>query len=680
MWNAADVDLATAGTDATLVLPGERVSRNGDPMNRWTAATAASALFVLSAANANAQALSAEDFSRRPEAWEVSLSPSGEYVALAVPTADGMETRLEVTDIATGKTQIMRFGRQQHVSDVVWTADDQLVVSRAEMEPLKARPSSNGELYTTDVKAKNQDVLFGFVPDHEGKRGKRKDRGRSAVTKVLSGEPGMALVDFTCWDCGQEPDTVIFKVDTRTGIRQEVERGDKLASYQFDRTGEARLRTTWDDNDEPVLHYRRDKGDAWAPLPKSIAGRRIYGARFAADDNTLYALVTDELEPAQAYRIDLRAGTRTKMAGNPDVAVSGFMYEGLGGIPFAVTYDAYKPTLQYIDPQSEWAKLHASLMQSFPGQMLTFNSFSRDGNRVMLGVWSDRNIGSYYVYDRTSKQLQKIIDYKPWLKPEAMAQSRPIEFTNRDGQKLFGFFTAKGSGPMPMVVMAHGGPLDIYDSWGFNDEVQFLANRGYAVLQVNYRGSGGRGEAFERAGWKGWGTAIQDDITDGVRWAIDQKLADPDRICTFGASFGGYTALIQPILQPGMYKCAIGYVGVYDLPLMRKTDKNMGQAKRTVRFFDRTLGTDMAALAKISPVERIDELDVPVLLVHGSDDKTADLNQFKAMGAALRDAGKPVETYLASGEGHGFVKPENRAELFRRLAAFLEKYVGPNAK
>jgi dipeptidyl aminopeptidase/acylaminoacyl peptidase len=649
-------------------------------MKRLTAAVAASMLFVLSAANASAQALSVEDFSKRPEAWEVSLSPSGEYVALAVPTADGMETRLEVTEIATGKTQIMRFGRQQHVSDVVWTADDQLVVSRAEMEPLKARPSSNGELYTTDVKAKNQDVLFGFVPDHEGKRGKRKDRGWSTITKVLSSEPGMALVDFTCWDCGQEPDTVIFKVDTRTGTRQEVERGDKLASYQFDHTGEARLRTTWDDNDEPVLHYRRGKGDAWAPLPKSIAGRLIYGARFAADNNTLYALVTDELEPAQAYRIDLQAGTRTKVAGNPDVAVSGFMYEGLGGVPFAVTYDAYKPTLQYIDSQSEWAKLHASLMQSFPGQMLTFNSFSRDGNKVMLGVWSDRNIGSYYVYDRTSKQLQKIIDYKPWLKPEAMAQTRPIEFTNRDGQKLFGFYTAKGSGPMPMVVMAHGGPFDVHDTWGFNDEAQFLASRGYAVLQVNYRGSGGRGEAFARAGWKGWGTTIQHDITDGVRWAIDQKLADPDRICTFGASFGGYTALIQPILEPGMYKCAIGYVGVYDLPLMRKTDKNMGQAKRTTRFFDRTLGTDMDALAKISPVERAGELDVPVMLVHGSDDKTADLNQFKAMAAALRDAGKPVETYLASGEGHGFVKPENRAELFHRIAAFLDKSIGPQTK
>jgi dipeptidyl aminopeptidase/acylaminoacyl peptidase len=237
-----------------------------------------------------------------------------------------------------------------------------------------------------------------------------------------------------------------------------------------------------------------------------------------------------------------------------------------------------------------------------------------------------------------------------------------------------------GTGPKPMVVMAHGGPFGIYDTWGFDDEVQFLASHGYAVLQVNYRGSGGRGEEFEQAGWKGWGTTIQDDITDGVRWAIDQKLAEPNRICTFGASFGGYTALFQPILNPGMYKCAIGYVGVYDLPLMRKTDKNMGQSKRTARFFDRTLGTDMDALAKVSPVQRVTEINVPVMLVHGGDDHTADLNQYKAMTAALKNAGKPVETFLAPGEGHGFYKSENRAELFRRMDTFLKKYIGSNAK
>jgi dipeptidyl aminopeptidase/acylaminoacyl peptidase len=638
---------------------------------------AASAV-LLSLPPVYAQKIPAEDFAKRPEAWEVALSPSGEYVAFAVPTADGMETTLEVTKLATGKSQIMRFGRQQHVSGIYWTSDEQLVVSRAEMEPLKARPTSQGELYTTDVNSKNQDVLFGFVPDSETKRGKRKDQGWSSIAKVLHNEPGMALVDFTCWNCGAEPDTVIFKVDTRTGERKEWERGDMLASYEFDQTGEARLRTTWDGDDEPVLAYRREKGAEWTALPKALAGRTIYNSRFAPDNNTLYALVADGLEPAQAYQIDLKAGTRTKIAGNPDVAISGFMYEGLGGIPFAVTYNASKPSLQYINPNSEWAKLHASLMPAFPGSMLTFNSFSRDGNKVMLAVWSDRNIGSYYVYDRASKQLQKIIDYKPWLKPEAMAQTRPVEFTGKEGQKLFGFYTAKGPGPRPLIVMPHGGPIGPYDSWGFDPDAQYLANRGYGVLQVNFRGSGGRGEEFERAGWQQWGGGIQDDINAGVKWAVANNLADPSRICLYGASFGGYSALMQPILNPGMYKCAIGYVGVYDLPMMRK-DWMKGGNKRRIRVNDRMHGSDPAMLADWSPALRAGEVKVPVLLVHGSDDKTAALSHYKTMNAALAAAGNPAETFLATGEGHGFVKPENITELYKRMEAFLAKHIGPGA-
>lgn len=643
--------------------------------------TWAALLGALLCADAGAQtAISAADFAKRPEAWEVELSPTGEYAAIAVPTPDGMETQLEIVEIATGKTQVLRFGRQQHVIDVVWTADGQVVVSRAQMEPLKARPVSRGELVTSDVKGERQEVLFGYIPDHDTVRGRRKDQGWSSIVRVLDDEPGMALVDFTCWDCGKEPDTVIFKVNTLTGDRQEIERGDKLAGYQYDRSGEPRLRTTWDDQDEPVLHYRQNKGDAWTPLPKAIAGYLIYGARFDADNNTVYALISDAKEPAQAYKIDLKAGTRAKLAGRSDVAVSGFMYEGRDGIPFAVTYDADKPSLQYLDPNSEWAKLHAGLMKSFPGHMLSFRSFSRDGNKVMFSVWSDRDIGSYYVYDRTKKQAQKIIDYKPWLKPEAMAATKPVEFSNRNGEKLFGFYTAKGTGPQPLVVMPHGGPFGVYDTWGFDNEAQFLASRGYAVLQVNYRGSGGRGEAFERSGWQGWGTKLQDDIADGVRWAIDSKLADPKRICLYGASFGGYSALIQPVLYPDLYKCAIGYVGVYDLPLMRKTDVQNGASKRLKRFFDRTLGTDNQALAAVSPVQRVADLKVPVMLVHGRDDKTADFNQYKAMEAALRGAGRPAETLVVAGEGHGFVKPENVAELYRKIETFLDKNIGPNAK
>jgi dipeptidyl aminopeptidase/acylaminoacyl peptidase len=649
-------------------------------MNRSAAAFAASALLTLSAANAAAQGLSAGDFTRRPQAWETVMSPSGDYVAMAVPIEDGMETRLEIIEIATGKRQVLRFGRQQHVSDIVWTADDQIVVSRAETQPLKARPVTAGELYTTDVHGKNQDVLFGFIPERNLIRGRRNDQGWSEVVAVPQGEPGIAMVEFTCWNCGKTPDTVIYKVDTRTGERREIERAPQGTHYAFDQAGEARIRTSLDDDDQPMVLYRRRKGDAWAPMPKAIAGRQIDRVRFAPDGNTVYALVTDGTEPARAFRIDLEAGTRTLLASDPDIAVAGFMFEGFGGIPFAVTYDAYKPTLEYVDPDSEWAKLHASLMRNFPGQFVSFGSFSRDGRKVLFSVWSDRNIGTYYVLDRQAGKAQKVVDYKPWLKMEDMSPTRAIEFTGRSGQKLFGFYTAKGSGPKPLVVMAHGGPFGVHDTWGFDYQVQFLASRGYGVLQVNYRGSDGRGEGFMQSGWKGWGTTIQEDVTDGVRWAIAQNLADPQRICTFGASFGGYTALIQPILEPGMYKCAIGYAGVYDLPLMRRTESREGMTRRTSRWLDRTLGTDLDALARVSPAQRVADLKVPVMLVHGTIDHTADFNQFTAMDAALRKAGRPAETFVAKGEGHGFVKPETEAELYRRVAAFLDKYIGPDAQ
>ena len=665
-------------------LAGPATGANGMHMDtiRKPLARCIGALLACAAAPVFAQAIPAADFAKRQEAWGATLSPTGEYAALEVPVKDGLETQLQIVKLdGSGDTKVLRFRSQQHVSDVIWTADDRVVVSPARLQPLKEAPASYGELMTSDINGKNQDTLFGYIPDSGNLRGKRKDTGWSVVTEVLDAEPGMALVDFTCWDCGEDPDSVIFKVDTLTGSRTEIERVDGRAHFEFDRTGEGRFRTTWNDEDEPILHYRPAKGSAWTPLPESIAGRLIYGTQFDPDNNVVYALVTDAGEPAQAYRIDLAAGTRTKLAGRDDVSMSGFMLEGRNGSPFAVLSFADKPSVQYIKPQSEWAQLHAGLMKSFPGMMVSFSGVSRDNDKVMFRTWSDRDAGSVYIYERAAKKVQKLMDSRPWLPAARMASMKPIAFTARDGGKVYGFYTAPaGPGPHPLVVLPHGGPYEVSDSWGFDEEVQFLASRGYAVLQVNYRGSSGRGESYVQAGWKGWGTKIQDDITDAVKWTIDQKMTDANRICLFGASFGGYSALVQPVLNPGMYKCAIGYVGVYDLPLMRKTDNRNGQSDATERFFARTLGTDDVALGKVSPALRAGDIKVPVMLVHGKDDKTADFNQFKVMEAALKAAGNPAQVMLADGEGHGFVKPENRAEMYRKMEACLAKYIGPGAK
>lgn len=642
---------------------------------KWAALVCA--LWVTSA---SAQSVTVEDFARHGTVSAVSLSPSGKYVAMAVPTEDGLETQLQIVPLdGSGNVQVLRFGPQQHVSDPIWSDDDQIVVSRAKMEALHARPYSYGELLSSDVRGKTQETLFAYVKDDGARTGRRKDQGFADIDHILENEPGSVLVDFTCWSsvCGEESPTVIYKVDTRTGSRQEIERSSRPANFYYDRDGKPRLRITRSPNDLPVLHYRPAAGGDWQAVPKSLAGYTMYGLTFDKDNNTAYALISDKREPAQLYKVDFTSGTRDLLIGRDDAAVTRLLYGGHDGVPFGVIFDSDKPSIRYLDNTSEWAKLHAGLLKAFPGQMVSILDFSRDNQKVLFTTWSDRHPGSYYVLDRSAGKVQMISQVRAWIKPEQMAPMRPFEFKTKDGLKLFGFYTAKvgATGPQPLVVMAHGGPYDVYDSWTFDDDVQFLASRGYAVLQVNFRGSGGRGEAFEQLGYREWGGKMMDDIADGVRWAIDNKLADPDRICTYGASFGGYAALMNPIRYPELYKCAIGYVGVYDLLVMHKEGDIQG-TKSGRRYLDRVLGDDPATLAANSPARNVDKIKIPVMLVQGRLDQRVPMDQFNALENAFKKQGTPVETLVVGGEGHGFYKPENRAELYRRMEVFLAKHLG----
>lgn len=639
---------------------------------RWIGAFIAALCF-----HASAQNISIEDFTKRAEVNEVSLSPSGNHVALAISSDDGMETQLQIVPLdGSGEVQAMRFGRQMHVADVTWTADDQVVVSRARTFPLRARPASFGQLIASDITGKDQETLFGYVRDSSLTTARRKDEGFAWIEKVLDDEPGMALVGFVCWRCGEEPGTVVYRVDTRTGNRKEVERSSKPASFEYDRAGVARIRVETDKEDNPVIFYRAAPTAQWESLPKALAGFSISDVRFDTDGNTMYASISDKGEPEQLYRLDLAARTRQKLTGRDDVEVAYYQRAGRNGVPFAVIYNAAKPSVQYLDPSSEWAKLHAGVMKAFPGQLVSFTDFSRDNNKILLSVWSDKNPGAFYVFDRKAQKVQLIAEYMPWIKPEHVAPMHSIEFTSRDGRKLYGQYTVKGAGMKPLIVMPHGGPHGPYDAWGYNADAQFLASRGYAVLQVNYRGSGGRGETFLRDGYREWGGKVQDDIADGVKWTIDNKLADPKRICTYGASFGGYAAMMQPIRNPGMYKCAIGYVGVYDLAVMTE-EGDIPESRFGRRYLDRAIGTDAAVWAANSPAKLVDKIKVPVFLAQGAIDRRVPMDQFNALKQAFGSTGTPVETMVVAGEGHGFYKPENRAELYRRIEAFLDKHIGP---
>ena len=654
---------------------------------RRTGALVAMAATLAVAAPAVAQQIPVTDFARYAELDEVALSPTGEYLAMAVPTPDGKETNLTIMRIATGEgLKTLRFGQESHVMNVTWTDDDQITVARARRMPGTEYLSGMGELMSTNLTGDKQRTLFAYTLDDVNRRARNKDMGSAYLAKVLDKEPGKALVKFYCWkyDCGEDGDTVVFKVDTRTGTRQEVERikdGDVESGLVFDNDGIARVAYSETEDGTPKIFYRPTPTSAWTPLAASLAGYEIVGGVFAEDNNTMYARVSDKGEATQLYKLDLAAGTRTKVIGRDDVEVGTILTGGRKDVPFGVMFTAHKPSVQYFDSASPWAQLHAGLMKKFAGQMVYFLESSRDDSKVLFWTHSDKVPGDYYLIDRANaNKITQVGQRKPWFEGKALGSMRPIEFKTRDGVTIYGYYTAPvggGAGPHPMVVMPHGGPFGPADSWRFDDDVQFLASRGYGVLQVNYRGSGGRGDNFETQAYQGWGGMIQNDITDGVKFAIDSKYADPQKICIYGGSFGGYSAMMQPILNPGMYKCAIGYVGVYDLPMLSRSKETEREA--TERFFVRSMGEDMAALAKSSPAQRAKEIGVPVMLVHGKADDNVRMNQFRAMDGALRDIGKPAEVFLGPGEGHGFSNPDNIAELYRRMETFLDKYIGNGA-
>jgi dipeptidyl aminopeptidase/acylaminoacyl peptidase len=347
--------------------------------------------------------------------------------------------------------------------------------------------------------------------------------------------------------------------------------------------------------------------------------------------------------------------------------------------PFAAGTSVGVPKLTYIvDPTRSDAALHKTLSAQFPEQYVHFAGVSMDGTRTLFGVSSDRDPGAVYVFDAAGGKAALLYENRPWVKPERMAEQRPINFKARDGTQLHGYLTlppSRGDSKLPLVLLPHGGPHGIADTWFFNNDAQFLASRGYAVLQINFRGSGGRGPGFEAAGYRKWGGLMIDDLVDGVRWIAAQGTVDEKRICSFGVSFGAYASMMTAIRAPELVKCAVGYAGVYDLPMIYdEPDAKLGG--KAYRYYLKALGQDMAELNAYSPTRLADKLAAPVLLVHGGADEVTPPAQAQAMRESLIKAGRPPEWFYVSGEGHGFYAEKNRQAFYEKLEAFLAKHIG----
>jgi dipeptidyl aminopeptidase/acylaminoacyl peptidase len=298
---------------------------------------------------------------------------------------------------------------------------------------------------------------------------------------------------------------------------------------------------------------------------------------------------------------------------------------------------------------------------------------------MLIYVGSDRSYGAYWFYDQQSGTFSKLAEMAPWLDENKLCEMKPIRYTARDGMEIQGYLTVpKGADAknLPVIVNPHGGPW-ARDSWGFNPEVQFLANRGYAVLQMNFRGSVGYGRKFWESSFKQWGKTMQDDITDGVNWLIKQGIADPKRVAIYGASYGGYATLAGVAFTPDLYACAVDYVGVSNLFTFMSTIPPYW--KPYLEMMYEMVGDpekDKDLMTAASPVFHVDKIKCPLFIVQGANDPRVAKAESDQIVEALKKRGIDVPYLVKDNEGHGFGNEENRMELYRKMEEFFAQYLG----
>ncbi len=349
------------------------------------------------------------------------------------------------------------------------------------------------------------------------------------------------------------------------------------------------------------------------------------------------------------------------------------------GKPYAAYWTADRDEVHYFDPAD--AQQDAALRKALGEGELWITSRSKDGSRMLVHAGSEADPGVLYLYEPAARRLQEVSQYRPALDFRALARPKPVRYTARDGTLIRGYLTlprGREARGLPLIVMPHGGPFGVRDKLEYNDEVQLLANRGYAVLQPNFRGSGGYGDAFFALGEGEVGRRMQDDLDDAMDWAVAEGIADPKRVCVVGGSYGGYAALWAVLRNPERYACAASWAGVTDWNKMLAYDRRYLTGSASKTWQSRVRGDKTFDLDAVSPYRLAGKLSRPVLLAHGTKDTNVPISQYRLFEKATRTAPVPPRTLVIEGEGHSFSKPESAQSWFEALDAFLARHNPPD--
>lgn len=643
------------------------------------------ALALVSPVGASASTLTPiADFASHPAYGSVKISPNGEYLAVTVDKGEqDVLAVMRTSDLTLVK--VNQLPDSKSVGSFYWVSPDRLMFNAIKKLGGYAQPFNTGEWFAVNADGSQPRSLIYYGTRDATQRGKAVGAERFSLLDTLRDDDQNVIMQATSPRSSEGVGTEVYRMDTLSGRRVSLGRAPKEnCGIALDAQKQPRFAVCSSSRDEDGEYdertelYRRDD-KSWTLVNASKTGGKHLSVVRTASTGTVYAEQDDGKQPAAIGTLDTSTGEFTALFQDRVAEVSDYIWSTDESTLLGVVTEAGAPAVKIIDESHPDAEIYASLAGAFEGQMVDFASQTQDGKKIIISVYSDSNPGELYLYDRDTGKARFLMARKPQLDKKVMASVKPFSFIARDGLQIFGYLTIPhgSSGKnLPLIVNPHGGPIGPRDNWGFNWETQLFASRGYAVLQVNYRGSGGFGKAFQDAGHQQWGQGIQNDIIDATQWAIGQGYADKDRVCIYGGSFGGYSSLMAPIRAPGMFKCTFGYVGVYDIDMMFKKG-DIPESESGQRFLRRTHGTDTKVWAENSPARRAAEVKIPVYLAAGARDVRTPPEQTELMNKALIAAGNPPEgMIIQSGEMHGFYNVENRVKLYSAMLDFFSRHIG----
>ncbi len=591
-----------------------------------------------------------------PERANAQLSPDGKYLAYIAPD-DKNVLQVWLRTMGQQDDRQLTDDKKRGIRIYFWTYDGEQLIYLQDSDG-----DENWHLYSVNI---HFNIIRDLTPF----------QGIQAQPVALDHNfPDQILVGLNLQDLSKHD---VYRINLKNGaVEFDTENPGNIVAWTTDAQFQVRAAIATTPDGGYDLLYRASLDQPWETLRHWGSEDEGYALSFSADNKTLYIVGTHDANAQRLLALDLATRQETVIASDPEYDVDSILVHPISRVIEAVSFYRDKEEWQILD-QSIAADFEA-IAKIRPGE---FGISSRDlaDKNWLVAYASDDGPVYYYSYDRESKTSSLLFSNQPKLEELSLASMQAICFQARDGLTIHGYLTTPVGIPaknLPAVLLVHGGPW-VRDTWGYDPEVQWLANRGYAVLQVNFRGSTGYGKAFLNAANREWGAKMHDDLIDAVNWLIEQGIADPQKVAIMGGSYGGYATLVGLTFTPEVFAAGVDIVGPSNLiTLMQSIPPYWAPMKAMFAHRLGDMETEADFLKSRSPLFFADKIEKPLLIGQGANDPRVKQAESEQIVDAMRQANKPVEYILYTDEGHGFARPENRLHFYAKAEEFLAKYLG----